>query len=206
MEVAWQTIRFVCFFLRFVLTVKVGAVHGTMGIITQVVLTDHRWAHKLEAELEKLLSLQLDSGNWPASVPSSSSSSRDRDRLVQACHGAPGIIISLLSVRPYFPRLKDKIDRAVSQGRRAVKERGLLTKEPCLCHGISGNALALEGRDFEGFLSHTTGGEMRAMERDGMMERSDEPGGLWTGEAGRAWAWAVADKGLDRRLLGYNDV
>jgi hypothetical protein len=125
---------------------------------------------------------------------------------VQVCHGAPGIVISLLAVRPHFPRLHERIDRAVARGQRAVKERGLLTKEPCLCHGISGNALALEGRDFENFLSYTTGGEMRALEKEGLMERSDDPSGLWTGEAGRAWVWAVADKGLDKRLLGYNDV
>jgi len=177
-----------------------------MGIITQIVLTDPRWAPKLEPELAQLLSLQLDGGNWPASVPASGSSGRDRDKLVQACHGAPGIVVSLLSVRPHFPRLHERIDRAVAKGRRAVKERGLLTKEPCLCHGISGNALALEGRDFENFLTHTTGGEMRALERDNLMERSNDPSGLWTGEAGRAWTWAVADKGLDRRLLAYNDV
>jgi hypothetical protein len=179
-----------------------------MGIITQIILTDHAWAHKLEPELEKLLALQLDSGNWPATVPSSSSSSssRDRDRLVQVCHGAPGIVVSLLSIRRHFPRLHERIDRAVSKARRAIKERGLLTKEPCLCHGISGNALALDGREFDNFLGYTTGGEMRGLERDGLMERSDDPSGLWTGEAGRAWVWAVADKGLEKRLLGYNDV
>jgi hypothetical protein len=75
-----------------------------------------------------------------------------------------------------------------------------------LCHGISGNALALEQKEFEHFLTFTTGHEMKAMEKDGMMEKSDDPSGLWTGEAGRAWAWAVADKGLDKTLLGYNDV
>ena len=47
---------------------------------------------------------------------------------------------------------------------------------------------------------------IEAMDKDGMMERSDDPASLWTGEAGRAWAWAVADKNLEKRLLGYNDV
>lgn len=51
-----------------------------------------------------------------------------------------------------------------------------------------------------------TGHEMKALEKDGLMERSEDPASLWTGEAGRAWAWAVADKGLEKRLLGYNDV
>jgi len=44
------------------------------------------------------------------------------------------------------------------------------------------------------------------MENDGMLEKSEDPASLWTGEAGRAWAWAVADQGLERRLLGYNDI
>jgi hypothetical protein len=47
---------------------------------------------------------------------------------------------------------------------------------------------------------------MKALEKDGLMERSDDRASLWTGEAGRAWAWAIADKGLEKRLLGYNDV
>src|ERR1700760_3365922 len=168
---------------------KVGAVHGAIGIITQIVLTDAAWAPKLEAELATLLTYQYDSGNWPSSIPPG------RDRLVQVCHGAPGVVNSLLSIRQFFPKLKDKIDRAIARGRECILERGLLTKESCLCHGISGNALALESPDFEHFLSFTTGHEMKAMEKDGMMEHSDDPASLWTGEAGRAWAWAVADKG-----------
>jgi lantibiotic modifying enzyme len=179
---------------------KVGAVHGAIGIITQIILTDAAWAPKLEAELATILTYQYESGNWPSSIPPG------RDRLIQVCHGAPGIILSLVSIRQFFPKLHSRIDRAIENGRKAIVERGLLTKEPCLCHGISGNALALEQKDFEHFLTHTTGHEMKAMEKDGMMEKSDDPSGLWTGEAGRAWAWAVADKGLDKTALGYNDV
>jgi hypothetical protein len=125
----------------------VGAVHGSVGIITQIVLTDTSWAPKLEAELGALLSYQYDSGNWPSAIPPG------RDRLVQVCHGAPGVIIALNSIKQYFPKLKDKIERAIAKGRECILERGLLTKEPCLCHGISGNALALDDVNFEHFLS-----------------------------------------------------
>jgi len=72
--------------------------------------------------------------------------------------------------------------------------------------GITGNALALEDRDFEHFLTYTTGHEIKSMEKDGMLEKSDNPEALWCGEAGRAWAFAVADKGLPKRLLGFNDI
>ncbi|EMD84914.1 hypothetical protein COCHEDRAFT_119950 [Bipolaris maydis C5] len=124
----------------------VGAVHGAIGIITQIILTDPAWAPKLDAELGALLSLEC------------------------------------------------------------IWERGLLTKEPCLCHGITGNALALDGKQFEHFMTYTTGHEIKSMAKDGMLEKSDDPSALWCGEAGRAWAWAVADKDLDKRLLGYNDI
>lgn len=178
----------------------IGPVHGAIGIITQIVLTEPTYAAQLEPELGALLSYQLPGGNFPSSVPPT------RDRLVQFCHGAPGIVASLLSIRRYFPALRTRIDEAVRLAREAILVRGLLTKEPCLCHGVSGNALALKDAEFRHFLSYTTRAEVRTMEKDGMMEKSSRPAGLWCGEAGRAWAWAVADQDLDRRFLGYNDI
>ncbi|KAK7520251.1 hypothetical protein IWX49DRAFT_337251 [Phyllosticta citricarpa] len=177
-----------------------GAVHGTIGIITQIVLTDPGMAPKLEADLGALLSYQYESGNWPSSIPPG------KDRLVQFCHGAPGVVASLQSIRQYFPKLQERMDRAIKKGQECILERGLLTKEPCLCHGISGNALALDDPHFEHFLTFTTGHEIKQMDKEGMMERSDDPSALWCGEAGRAWTWAVADKHLEKRFLGYNDI
>lgn len=116
----------------------VGAIHGTMGIITQIVLTDPgKYASRLEAELAVCLTYQYESGNFPSSVPP------ERDRLVQVCHGAPGVVISLLSVKEYFPNLREKIDKAIVKGRECILERGLLTKEPCLCHGKSSSLTSL---------------------------------------------------------------
>jgi hypothetical protein len=179
----------------------VGAVHGLIGIITQVTLTDpERYARAVEADLSVLLTYQYDSGNWPSSLPPG------RDKQVQVCHGAPGVVNSLLSIRDHFPKLQSRIDSAIRKGRECILDRGLLTKEPCLCHGISGNALALDDEHCQHFLTYTTGHEMKGLEKDGLVEKSDNPEGLWCGEAGRAWAWAVMDKGLPKRLLGYNDI
>lgn len=272
-----------------------GAVHGMTGILTQILLSRPGMASELEPDVGALLSYQYDDddydrdstggglgsrsggsgGNWPSSIPPG------KDRLVQFCHGAPGIVTSLVSLRRIYAAyaaaaasrsrhrhhqhsngdnngqvntnkaLLRRIDRAIARGRRCIISRGLLTKEPCLCHGISGNGLALaasvdahehehdhdkdrdHGRDrhnadpesrndneqeddddedyisftqFEHFLTYTTGHEMKALARDGMMEPSDEPAGLYTGEAGRAWAWAVADGALGWGFPGYNDL
>lgn len=180
----------------------VGAAHGVVGILTQIVLTQPSLAPQVEAELGALLSYQYESGNWPSSLPPG------RDRLVQFCHGAPGVITSLECIKGYFSSgMQGQISSAVAKGRDLVWNRGLLTKEPCLCHGISGNALVLgEDKEVEHFLSYSTRSEIKAMDEDGMLEDSGDPDSLWCGEAGRAWAWAVVDKGLPRRFLGYNDI
>lgn len=47
---------------------------------------------------------------------------------------------------------------------------------------------------------------MKSMQKDGLLEPSSAPESLFGGEAGRAWTWAIADKGLDKRILGYNDL
>jgi len=55
-------------------------------------------------------------------------------------------------------------------------------------------------------MNHTTASMMARMVEGGVWESSDHPEGLYTGEAGRAWAWAVVDRQLEKRFLGYNDL
>lgn len=112
-----------------------GAVHGDIGIVTQLVLAVPSLASRLEGKLRDLLGSQLPNGNWPSSVGGTDAS------LVQFCHGAPGFLHSLASLRPYFPGLRQQIDASAEQARRCVWRQGLLRKEPSLCHGILGNAL-----------------------------------------------------------------
>jgi len=113
-----------------------GAVHGEIGIITQLVLTTPSLAPRLQPALRQLLNMQQDDGNWPSSEESGAGG-----RLVQFCHGAPGFVFSLIALRPHFPDLRNRFDDAIERARECIEDRGLLKKEPSLCHGIFGNAL-----------------------------------------------------------------
>lgn len=176
-----------------------GAAHGAIGIILQVVLSSPSSAPEYQQLLASLLDQQFPSGNFPSSLPAGT------DRLVQFCHGAPGFVIALVSLRPHFPELQNKIDAAIEAGRKVTWERGLLTKTPCLCHGIAGNSLALVGgEETEHFMSHMCSAALA--EEDRLDEDEHRDDGLFTGEAGRAWAWAVVDKGLERTCIGFNDL
>lgn len=117
----------------------IGVAHGDVGILTQLILTDRSLATGSFAQsiLERLLDQQLPNGNWPAKPGETD----EGKRLVQVCHGAPGFVVSLERLRPFFPSLQTRIDEAIRKGRNVIWEEGLLRKEPCLCHGILGNAL-----------------------------------------------------------------
>lgn len=180
-----------------------GAAHGTFGIICQVVLSLPSAAESLEQTLSEILDTQFPSGNFPSSLPPGS------DRLIQFCHGAPGAVLSLRAIRPHFPTLQQKIDSAIKAAQKDTWERGVLTKEPCLCHGIAGNALALDDpAEFQHFLSYMSSDYLEAQGWMSEAGKSDEFVGLYTGEAGRAWAWAVADKPeeLGRSCIGFSDL
>ncbi|KAI0974628.1 hypothetical protein F4678DRAFT_383402 [Xylaria arbuscula] len=177
----------------------IGAAHGHVSIVTQVVLSKPSVAHRLRPLVSELIGHQFPSGNFPSSIPAGS------DRLVQFCHGGPGFVISLRSLLPFFPDLSEDIEKTIRAAQSDIWKRGLLTKEPCLCHGIAGNSLALDDNgQFAHFLSF-----MRSERIEEMMQgytRDNGRAGLYTGEAGRAWCWAVADKNLPKTCIGYNDI
>ncbi|KAK8068795.1 hypothetical protein PG994_005411 [Apiospora phragmitis] len=182
-----------------------GAAHGTIGIICQIVLSMPEMAAQLHDLLTSVLAEQLDSGNFASSLRPGSS-----DKLVQFCHGGPGFVLSLRSLQPHYredPALQTKMASAIRRAQSDAWRRGLLTKTPCLCHGIAGNALAVDDRARFLHLLSFMGSE--AMEERGWLrgiERGHDIASLYTGEAGRAWAWAVADKDLPKTCIGYNDV
>jgi hypothetical protein len=122
-----------------------------MGIIIQVVLSNPVYASKLRRKLEGLLDDQQDDGSWSVRADL-----EDGAALVQFCHGSPGMVISLLAIRKYFPELEDRIDKSVRKARENTWEKGLFIKEPNPCHGITGNTLALEGNQREYFMNFGT--------------------------------------------------
>ncbi|KAI1434601.1 hypothetical protein GGR50DRAFT_393369 [Xylaria sp. CBS 124048] len=177
----------------------IGAARGSLGIMTQIALSRPLEIRLHKNKIEALLSMQCPTRNFPA-VPGG------RDDRVQFCEGGPGFVASLRVLLEYFEDLSDKIRSAIASAQEDIWTRGLLTKEPCLWHGITGNFLAIDNdRRRAHFLSF-----MASEFIDGMMiacaPRTNVSAGLYTGEAGRAWCWAVADKDLPRTFLGYDDI
>lgn len=68
-----------------------------------------------------------------------------------------------------------------------------------------GIAVAFDKDDrFLHFLSFMASERIEQLERDS--SRDTDNAGLYTGEAGRAWCWVVADKNLPKTCIGYNDI
>ncbi|KAK8121351.1 hypothetical protein PG999_005471 [Apiospora kogelbergensis] len=187
---------------------QLGAAYGTIGSICQIVLSTEAVTVEMQDQLRRILAAQLASGNFPASLPAPAGSFDRRETLVQFCHGAPGFVVSLRSLRPHVPTsMREQIDAAIARTQAHVWARGLLTKMPCLCHGIAGNALALDRpADFVHFQSFMSTAGLVRSGRLMELKRGVDNSSLYTGEAGRAWVWVVADLGLEKTVLGYNDV
>lgn len=74
-----------------------GAVRGSIGILTQIVLSKHARAAQIKGLLGESVALQSpETGNWPPSAESG------REHLVQFCHGSSGFVVSLLATCQYY--------------------------------------------------------------------------------------------------------
>lgn len=181
-----------------------GAVHGNIGIITQIIGCDPSYAPRLESNLRSLLSLQTAEGHWD---PHPTSSPDKTHSLVQICHGTPGFVVSLAKLLPHFPALQTSIENAIQQGREYIWQKGLLRKEPNLCHGIVGNALALEmGERRTHFLAYCKRDVIEELLKEGVFMEGEDRWGLWCGEGGRAWGWMVQNADMAGGIPGYTDV
>lgn len=181
-----------------------GAAHGNIGILTQIISCDPSYAPRLEPNIRSLLSLQTAEGHWdlhPTPNPDKTHS------LVQICHGTPGFIVSLVNLLPHLPTLQTLIENAIQRGREYIWQKGLLRKEPNLCHGIVGNALALEsGERRNHFLAFCKRDVIQELMKEGVFKEGEDRWGLWSGEGGRAWVWLVQNAGMEGGIPGYTDV
>ncbi|KAL2205729.1 hypothetical protein CC79DRAFT_1334099 [Sarocladium strictum] len=184
----------------------IGAAHGDIGILTQLVLCDNSMGMdpRFESQLIDLLDVQQEDGHWPI-TPDPNLGSPD---LVHYCHGSPGFVHSLMKIKPFVrPELQERVSASIDLGRREVWQKGLLRKEPNLCHGITGNMLAFEDwGQREHFMAYATAESIESGIRDGTFLAGDDPYGLLWGEAGRAWGWLMIDAELELGYPSYTDV
>ena len=96
---------------------------------------------------------------------------------------------------------------ACEKAENLIFEQGLLTKEPNLCHGSTGNALALPASQREHFMAFTAAEIIAKGKQQGWYIEGDDPYGLFCGLAGRAWGWAQLDSQTGKvSMIGYDDV
>jgi hypothetical protein len=118
-----------------------GPVHGFAGHMLPL-LRGWEWLQEAECEqigsaIERTLAVtafESEQGvNWPALA-----SRRERPRLVQYCHGAPGIVATFADSPVRTPEL----GRLLARAGELVWHAGPLAKGGGLCHGTGGNGYA----------------------------------------------------------------
>ena len=119
----------------------IGAAHGVAGILFMLLqakefLTEEELNRLVKPSVDALARWRFPSGNFHSSVGSTS------DRLVQWCHGSPGVVHLFLKASEVFPKDADKYLSVTRSSSEVIWTRGLLRKGYGLCHGAAGNAYA----------------------------------------------------------------
>src|SRR6185295_4439342 len=121
-------------------SIYLGAVHGFAANVFSIIkgrkYLDSRTLALVESRARETVarSAQADEvyANWPAELGGTS-------KLVQHCHGAPGMITCLADL-PSGPDME--FDRLLKKAGELISLAGPLTKGPNLCHGTAGNGYA----------------------------------------------------------------
>ena len=122
----------------------IGAAHGSAGILLQLLRTPLADQDgRIRGFVAEQVQLLITTGKYPDGGNFKSSVSCRRDRLVQWCHGAPGVALLLqeASRKRLLPSLE--LSRELEEALRVTSDRGLLSKWTGLCHGLAGNGLIL---------------------------------------------------------------
>ena len=188
--------------------------HGWFSPIVQILLSDSSpdYARQFRPWIVRMLADQLPSGNWYKFVNDPECKSYQTSEFIQIGHGAPGMVLGLLAIRPVYESLGDhsicdSIDSAILKAQDIIWERGLLTKETCLQHGAAGNSLVLLDRDRKAtFLANSVASVTQAGLADGSLEGSSSPSGLHRGLIGTIWAMSEYQQGRSGIFPSFNDV
>jgi hypothetical protein len=168
---------------------SIGAGHGfasnVRALLRGAQLLDPAVVADLEAaatETATTLALREDGlANWPTAADAYWA--EDFPIRVQWCHGAPGIVISLVDL----PR-DEAFDTLLAEAGELVWRAGPLRKGAGLCHGTAGNGcafLALHARTGEErWRERARAFAMHAIEQ---VERGQPRFSLWTGDVGVAF-------------------
>ncbi|GBF88577.1 hypothetical protein Rsub_01292 [Raphidocelis subcapitata] len=173
-----------------------GAAHGLSGIVLVLlhalpavrdVDPSGQGVAALRTACDALAGALLQSGNLPSSLGSR------EDRLVQWCHGAPGLIPTMIKAEEALGG--GRYLAAAEEAARAVWARGLLRKGVGLCHGISGNGYALlslwRATGEDRYLRMAQAYALFAAERwqSELYDTPDRPASLYEGLAGAVNFW-----------------
>lgn len=119
-----------------------GAADGTCGILNML-LQFPFWCQEpanlpwIMATLNEIIHSQYPSGNFPCAFQEGVAA----DKLVQWCHGAPGMVYTLYHAQKVLGNDKTLL-RSLERALSAIWERGILKNGVGLCHGVAGNGYA----------------------------------------------------------------
>lgn len=186
--------------------IRLGAAHGRIGVLTQLLLTEPSLLEEFYTTIDILINIdQTPAGNWPVIVGEA------EEHVTHFCDGAPGFVISFLALKDIVAGtcVEANVDKAISRGRDYIATQGMVTNVPMLCHGMTGSALALEQKERDHFLGHATPAMIRKsieMNEFTVEEEIDDKYGMLYGEAGRAWVWWSLTWGNESAFPMYSDL
>ncbi|KAH7276472.1 hypothetical protein KP509_39G008700 [Ceratopteris richardii] len=184
-----------------------GAAHGLAGIMHCLL---HYQLEEQDLAAVKGVLMYMIKNRFPESKNYPSREENRDDKLVQWCHGAPGLALTLCKASEVFT---EKVFRdAAMEAGEVVWKRGLLRKVG-LCHGVSGNGytfLALykllqdekylhRAKAFGCFLLDNA----RGLIDSGEMHGGDHPYSLFEGLAGMCCLWLDLTNPVSARFPGY---
>jgi hypothetical protein len=127
----------------------------------------------------KAAEVEGDCCNWPSALKNPTEGRPPF--LLQWCHGAPGVIISLNNIPSGY---SEEFDHLLIKGGETIWQAGPLTKSAGLCHGTDGNGYAL-------LKLYTRTGEKKWLDRARKfamhaIEQTSARYALWEGDLGLA--------------------